>query len=175
MKKILLSVVIVALSAAGLNAQEKELGKHRMHGMQKKQHHGMAIQKLNLSEDQKAKFKSLNEGFRSQMQDLKKQDNITVKEWKSRKEKLRADHKSKIQGLLTKDQKDQLEKMKTERKEQHAKLGEKRMGMMKEKLGLTDVQSAKMKDLHSGLRDKIKNIRDNKSLAKEEKREQIKG
>lgn len=168
MKKLIVSVILSAISFAAIQAQETpEFRKGERH------HHQMALQKLNLSEDQKAQFKTLNEGFRKEMQELKKQDNITVKEWKSRKEKLRNDHKKNIEGLLTQDQKEQLKKMKEERKGEMAARGEKRMDMMKEKLALTDEQSAKMKELHSGLSEKMKVIRENKSLEPEQKKEQI--
>jgi Spy/CpxP family protein refolding chaperone len=169
MKKLIVSVILTAISFAAIHAQEgSEFRKGKRH------HHKMPFQKLNLSEDQKAKFKTLNEGFHKEMQDLKKEDNITVKEWKSRKEKLRNDHKKSTEGLLTNDQKEQLKKMKADRKVQSAARGEKRMDMMKEELALTNEQSAKMKELHSSLSEKMKDIRENKSLEPEQKKEQMK-
>jgi Spy/CpxP family protein refolding chaperone len=171
MKRIVLSFLVVAISAVAANAQEKHEG---YKGMRKHHHHGMAIEKLNLSEDQKAQFKTLNADFHSQMQALQKQDNLTVKEWKNRKETLSREHKAKIQSLLTKEQKDQLAKMKQDRKAKMEEMSAKRMDMMKQRLALTDAQSAQIKDLNSELHEKIKGIRENQSLAKEEKREQIK-
>jgi Spy/CpxP family protein refolding chaperone len=168
MKKLIVSVILAAISFSAIQAQEAPFNKG------KRQHHKMALDELNLSEDQKAKFKTLNEDFRKEMQDLKKQDNITVKEWKSRKEKLRSDHKKSIEGLLTNDQKDQLKKMKADREVQSAARGEKRMAMMREKLALTDEQSAKMKELRSAMSEKMKGIRENKSLEPEQKKEQMK-
>jgi Spy/CpxP family protein refolding chaperone len=168
MKKLIVSVMLTAISFAAIQAQEGPFHKG------KRQHHKMALEKLNLSEDQKAKFKTLNEGFHKEMQDLEKQDNITVKEWKSRKEKLRSDHKKSIEGLLTRDQKEQLKKMKADREGQSAARGEKRVKMMKEKLALTDEQSAKMKELRSAMSEKMKGIRENNSLEPEQKKEQMK-
>jgi len=168
MKKLIVCFVLTAISFSAIQAQERPFHEG------KRQHHKMALEKLNLSEDQKAKFKTLNEGFRKEMQDLEKQDNITLKEWKSRKEKLRNDHKKSIEGLLTNDQKEQLKKMKADREVQLADRGEKRMEMMKEKLALTDDQSAKMKELRSSMSEKMKGIRENKSLEPEQKKEQMK-
>jgi Spy/CpxP family protein refolding chaperone len=169
MKKIVASFLVLAI-VIGANAQ------HEGHkGMRKKQRHGMAMEKLNLSDDQKTKFKTLHEDFRKQMQALNKQDNLTVKEWRARKETLRKEHKSKIETILTKEQKDQVSKMKEERKTRGKKMGEKRAGMMKQHLNLTDDQSKKIKELNTGLHDKIKNIRENETLAREQKREQIHG
>ena len=45
-------------------------------------HRGDELRKLNLSEEQKAKFKALHEENRKQMEELRKNDNITVKEWR---------------------------------------------------------------------------------------------
>jgi len=169
MKKILFSLLLVAVVSAGANAQQRE-GKH---GMKKKHRHGMAMQKLNLSEDQKAKLKTINADFKSQMQTLNKQDQLTVKDWKAKKATLRTEHKSKIEALLTKEQKDQLAKMKENRKMKGEKMGEKRMEMMKQHLGLSETQSAKIKELNSSFREKAKAIHDNQSLAKDQKKEQL--
>ena len=109
MKKIILAGLVMSMAVA-VQAQD---GKHRRHEGMK--HRTDAIHKLNLSEEQKAKFKTQHEDFRKKMEELKKNENITVKEWKSKMEGLRKDHKEKIQGILTGEQKAQLEKMKAER------------------------------------------------------------
>ena len=140
---------------------------------QKRTQH-MDLQKLNLSEDQKVGFKSANDEFRKQLQDLKKQDDITVKEWKSRMQKLRTDHQEKIRGLLTGDQKSQLKKLKEERGEKMKDLSQKRMERMKERLALTDVQSNKLNELRTQTTGKLKALRENNSLTPGEKREQAK-
>ena len=145
--------------------------KHRRHG---KHHQGMDMQKLNLTDDQKGKLKSIHEDFRNQMTELKKNDNITVKEWKTRMENLRNDHKTKMQGLLTNDQKAQVEKMKTERKAMHETNAKARMEKMKIKLGLNDDQVAKMKTNRTEMAEKMKAIRENKSLDEAKKKEQMK-
>jgi Spy/CpxP family protein refolding chaperone len=116
MKKIILSVCIAALVATTMQAQEirdREPGKHHM---MKRHHRDEAFKNLNLTEDQKAQFKALNEDNRKQMAELKKNDSITVKEWNSKKEALRKDYREKMQSLLTTGQKSQLEKSKLERK-----------------------------------------------------------
>ena len=71
---------------------------------------------LNLSDEQKAKLKTLNEEHKKQMEELKKQDNITVKESRERMEGLRKDHQAKFQSILTPEQKATIEKSKEERK-----------------------------------------------------------
>lgn len=180
MKKILAAVVVGALATFSVQAQEiperKRDGKgiHERHG---KMHHrpgGTEFQKLNLTDAQKEQMKAQRENFRKQMDDLKKNENITVKEWKVRMENLRNEQKTKMESILTTEQKAQLEKMKTERKAIHEVDAKARMEKMKIHLGLTDDQAAKIEKNRKEVAEKMKAIRDNKSLSDEKKREEMK-
>ncbi len=168
MKKIILSVLVLSLAVA-VQAQDG----HRRHD-RKRDHRGLAIEKLNLTEEQKSKFKSENEAFRKQMTELKKNENITIKEFKAKMGAIRKDHKSKIDGILTQEQKGQIEKMKTEQKEKHEKMMKAKGERMGEKLSLTEDQKAKMKSNREQLQSKMKAIRENKSLDESAKKEQMK-
>jgi hypothetical protein len=168
MKKIMFGVLLSLFAVAAVKAQDDPDLR-----MQKKMRH-MDLQKLNLSQEQKDRFRSANDEFRNEMQDLKKQDDITVKEWKSRMQKLRADHKEKIRGLLTNDQKEQLEKMKTGRKERSEAMSQKRMERMKQRLALTDAQSDKLNELRTDMSAKLKTLKENNSLTRDQKRDQVK-
>ena len=108
------------------------------------------------------------------MEALKSNDNITVKEWKSQMETLRKENKSKMDGILTTEQKAKMEKMKVEGQAKHKEMAEKRGSMMKERLGLSDDQSAKLSKNRAEMGEKMKAIRDNKSLSDEQKKEQVK-
>src|SRR5688572_29725273 len=106
MKKILFTLaafVMITLSAdAQVQREQKErkmshdkaAGK-KHHGM-KKDHQKVAVEKLNLSETQKQQMKSLNMEFRDKMQELNKNENITVKESKEKRAALIADRKAKM-------------------------------------------------------------------------------
>ena len=109
MKKILSTIIVIALSITATQAQNM----HRK--LQRK--HQMAQQQLNLSEDQKKKYKALNEDFRKNRLNLRKQDDIPVKEWKNRMADLHKKHHTDMQSVLTQEQKGRIEKMKTERKQ----------------------------------------------------------
>jgi hypothetical protein len=171
MKKIALSLLIATMAVVTLQAQDTNPYQHKMH---KGHDFGMMAEKLNFSEDQKASMKKINEDFHAQMDELKKNDNITVKEWKSRMETLRKGHQAKMQGLLTNDQKAQLEKMKTEGQAMHEADAKARMEKMKIKLGLTDDQVAKLNTSRSDMMGKMKALRENNSLDEGSKREQMK-
>jgi Spy/CpxP family protein refolding chaperone len=174
MKKIIVTAFALAVATLVTQAQEKPEGRHERHGRHGAGHHKEFLQKLNLSEEQKLKFKALNESYHKQMQDLKKKDDITVKDWKGQKKSLREDLKAKVQGLLTSEQKAQMQKMRQERSEKRKEASEERMQRMKTRLGLSDDQVTKLKAERSGIGEKMKAIRENKSLSDEQKKEQFK-
>ena len=169
MKKLLLSLTLVALAAAGASAQEENFGTQR----KGKHEHGMALEKLNLTDKQKADIEKINVDFKNRMVNLKKEDDISVKEWNSRKETLRKQRRTEIQAVLTNEQKEQLKKMHQEGRAKQKHSSEERLEMMKDKLGLSNEQTAKIKELQSGFHNKIKSIRENESLAAADKKEQI--
>lgn len=180
MKRIVATAWVLALvfTASSQDIPERKGDGFRPHGgpgMMK--HHrpgGMDFRQLNLSESQKEQMKTQRETFQKQMEELKKNDNITVKEWRTRMENLRKDQKAGMEKILTTDQKAQLEKMKTERKAMHELRMKQGAERMKLHLGLTDAQSAKLEKSRKETGEKIKAIRENKSLGDEAKKEQIK-
>jgi Spy/CpxP family protein refolding chaperone len=119
---------MVALMATISQAQEIRDREPSKHHEMKRHHHGEVFKNLNLTEEQKTKFKALNEEHRKQMAELKKNDQITVKEWRAKREALKKDHREKIQSLLTPEQKSQLEKSRQERR---AKMQERSKGLKK--------------------------------------------
>jgi Spy/CpxP family protein refolding chaperone len=171
MKKIIVTAFALAVATLVTQAQEKT---ERSHDRQGARHHRESFEKLNLSEEQKAKFKSLNTDYHKQLQDLKKKDDITVKDQKSRLKALRDDHKAKLQSVLTSDQKAQMQKMRQEGMEKRKVNSEERMQKMKTNLGLTDDQVAKMKAGRTETAEKMKALHADKSLSDEQKKEQFK-
>jgi Spy/CpxP family protein refolding chaperone len=171
MKKIVLSLLSASLFVIVAQAQD---GVDRHHKMREGHHFGMMSQQLKFSDDQKAKMKTIDEDYRNQMAELKKNDNITVKEWKSRMYSLRQDQRSKMQALLSPDQKSQIEKMKTDRQAMREVDAKARMEKMKIKLGLSDEQVVKMNNNRQAMKEKMKALHDNKSLDEGNKMEKMK-
>lgn len=169
--------MIVSMAFA-VNAQEipeRKTGKPGMHHkMDRKKGHRMDMQKLNLTEDQKAQFKTQRESFRKQMEDLKKNDNITVKEWKEKMSAIQKENKAKMQSFLTADQKAQIEKNKAEGKKRFEARTKDRGDRMKTHLGLTDAQSAQLKKNREATQQKIKAIKEDSKMTDEQKKEQVK-
>jgi Spy/CpxP family protein refolding chaperone len=170
--------MLVSSLAIATNAQEIPERKHDRPMMQERhqgRHHmqGMDMKQLNLTDAQKEQFKNQKESFHKQMEELKKNDNITVKEWKSRMETLRKDQKTKMQAILTPDQKTQIEKMKAEHKAMQEIDAKARMEKMKLHLGLTDDQVGKINKNRTEMMEKMKALRENDKMDAEKKKEQM--
>lgn len=143
----------------------KMKGRHDRHEMMKQ---------LNLTEEQKAKFKAQKDEFRKQMDELKKNDNITVKEWKAKMETLRKDQRSKMEGLLTPEQKTKMEQLKKDGQAKREEMRKQHFEKMKTDLGLSQEQAAKMEKQRAEMDKQLKTIRENKNLSDEQRREQTK-
>lgn len=184
MKKIILGLLAIGLFSTAIQAQEKgnnsdtkgkqAFGHHR-HGFKKGHHSYFAdLKKLNLTEDQKDKMKKINDDFRNKTADLKKQEaTITVKDYKAQMRALGKQRHEQVENVFTREQKDQLAKMKVERQKKFDQASKERMEKMKAKLGLSEDQSAKLKQVREDAKEKMKSIRANQSLSPEEKKEQV--
>src|SRR5215207_10116959 len=124
MKKIIIASFLVAFGAISVQAQE--IPERKSDGFKPHENHKMHDKKqmaeLNLTDAQKAKMKELNQAHQKQMEELRKQDNITVKESIDKMESIRKEHHEKVQSILTADQKAIAEKNKaarTDRMGQH--------------------------------------------------------
>ena len=151
MKKAFLGIFLAAFVAVGSFAQDQDPGFN-------KKHHGQqdVMEQLNLTDNQKTELKAIREDYHQQMADLKKNEDITVREWKTKMETIRKDHRDKMQNLLTDDQKASMKKMMADRKGDRKKHffghhgGRKghhgqRLEKMKKELGLTDDQVTALK------------------------------
>lgn len=142
------------------------------YGMHPHHHNGMMM-KLNLTDAQKQQLKDLNTDYRNRLNDLEKDENITLKDYRAKKASLEQDRKSKFQGILTSDQKNKIAQAKKERGEKMKMMAQKRLDKMKTDLNLTDTQVSKIQDLRNSSMEQAKAIRENSSLTQEQKREQF--
>lgn len=169
MKKILIPLFAILALTVTANAQGK-MGKKGHH-----QHHqkGMMAKQLNFSEAQKNQVKTINEDSRKKMQELNKNESITVKEQRDRKAAILKERKTKIDGLLTAEQKTKMTQLKAEQKVKHEERYAKHMDKMKTNLGLTDEQVTKLKAQRTANHAKAEKIKNNESLSREQKKEQM--
>ncbi len=170
MKKTLIALLAFTLAGTGVFAQQNGTKKfqHRKH------HHGRMAAQLNLTEQQKKQSEVYRADFRRKMHELNKLENITVKEQRDRRMALKKDMKQKLDGLLTSEQKATMTRLKAERKAK-ADIGyANRLGRMKEKLSLTEAQVSQLKKAREENQLKMKGIRENESLTREQRREKMK-
>ena len=128
---------------------------------------------LNFSEAQKSQAKTINADYRKKMQDLNKQDNITVKEMRSRKAAIAKDKRAKMDGLLTAEQKSKMQQMKADEKAKREGQYAKHIDKMKTNLNLSDKQVATLKEQRIANQAKAEKIKSNESLSREQKKEQM--
>jgi Spy/CpxP family protein refolding chaperone len=143
------------------------------YGMHQFHHHGMMMNQLNLTDAQKQQTKSINDDYRNQLKELEKNDNITLKDYRSKKANLEQERKSKFQSLLTTDQKNKIIQAKKDRSEKMKMMAQKRMEKMKTDLNLTDDQVAKMQAQRESSMEQMKAIRENSSLSEEQRKAQL--
>lgn len=177
MKRIFTSALIVALTIGAAQAQNTD----KQQGPKKE--HAMPYDQLNLTAEQKSSVKKINQDFRKKMEDLKKQDNLTVAEMKKRRQALQDQHKSQIEAILTPAQKDQLAKMKTERKdvnrEEKGKFRkgdqafENRGANLQKELNLTEDQQEKVAEIRSSYKTKMQTLRNDSSIPQDQKRNKM--
>lgn len=165
--------------ALAAKAQEIPERKHERPMMQQGHpggHHmqGKNMKHLNLTVAQKEQMKAQKETFRKKMEELQKTDNITVKEWRNRKEALHKEQKTKMEAILTAEQKAQIQKMKSDHKAMMEIDAKARMEKMKHHLGLTDEQAAKMKKSHTEMAEKMKALREDDKMDAEKKKGKMK-
>jgi Spy/CpxP family protein refolding chaperone len=175
MKKIITSALVLALTIGAAHAQTTSPEKEKAH---KKEHKMHKKDGLNLTEDQKAKMKSLHEEQKKEMQALKENKSAT----KEQRKELHKKYREQMQSILTPAQKEQMAKMKEERKASaqkgdfkrgkvFGKKGDfKRGGDFQKELGLTQDQKDKMAKIRTDFRSQFESLRNDNNLSKEQKK-----
>lgn len=175
MKKVLVLTVAFAIAGFSLSAQQTRTVKPNQ--KEGKMHHGQKkdmMKDLNLTEAQKAQLKTSREANKAKMEALNKQDNLTVKEMRERKMALMQEQKAQMESILTAEQKAKIAADKATMGERRKNMDGQRGEAMKEKLGLTNDQAAKLKAHNEATHSKIKAIQDSQNLTMDQKKTQIK-
>ena len=169
MKKLLIPLIAIFALTATVSAQDK-MGKKGHHNKHQK---GMMAKQLNFTDAQKVQVKTINEDSRKKMQELNRNEGITVKEQRDRKAAILKERKTKIDGLLTAEQKTKMTQLKAEHKAKKEAGYAKRLDKMKTNLNLTDEQVTKLKNQRAATMAKAEKIKKNELLSREQKKEQM--
>ena len=179
MKRILSTALAIVLFIGAAQAQDTTKHKGPHNGKR-----GDAMKELNLTEDQKAKIKSIREAQMAEMKALKADGKSEAD--KDARKALHDKYKAQMDAVLTADQKAKLDKQKEEWKEKGKAgkadgFGKGQKGDRKDKmkefgkeLNLTADQQARVKSINEDFKAKMQTLRSNSTLSQDEKREQFK-
>jgi len=184
MKKIIASIIAIALWMGFVNAQATDNTPKKWDGPQN-QHRSfekgpMNQQKwgkarfLNLTKEQRAQAKTINETFHSNLAKLESNDKLSLGDYKAQLASLKKDHKAQLEAILTPAQKEKIAKQKNNAAINGKVNATARMERLKLTLGLNDDQVAKLKAQQADTRGKVKAIRENETLLPAQKKEQLK-
>ncbi len=173
MKKILFAMMVLTISFGALAQSEgrhdNRLGKEK-------------IAELNLTNEQKEKIKAEKEVLKKKLEELRGNTGMSAEDMKNNRVEIMKTHKEAMKAILTPEQQDQVKEMKKEMKVEGGKVRGEGKGQkmkdnfeeIKQDLNLSADQSAKMKTLNEELKTNMLKIRDNTSLTREQKKEQVK-
>jgi len=184
MKKMMTILSALLLTAGLASAQTADTTQHHrgfdgrkmaMHRQGGREGHGFnGGPRINLSDDQKTQLKAINEDYRKQLNALQSNNSISLGDYKTKLAALHKSHREQITGIYTPEQKKMLADRRQNMQKRMHERGAKSLDKMKENLGLSDDQVAKIKAQRQELGGKMKAIRENTNLLPEQKREQTK-
>ena len=129
---------------------------------------------MNFSDAQKSQLKAKREAYKTKLQQLKADPNITLKDYNAKKDALNKEQRAQMQSLLTPEQKTRMADMKVKRDQERVARSNRHLEKMKKDLALTDKQAAELKAHNESVRNNLRSIRENESLSKDEKMKQMK-
>jgi len=171
MKRILLSVLALTLVVSMSSAQDPSANRHHRHFHR---HPGLA-KELNFSEQQKEQLKTISGNYHQKMALLSNDESITVKEMRDRKAAISKEYHLAFQNILTQEQKDKLADMRRKAEERRKMMAEKKLDKMKEKLKLSDDQTAKIRQVNEKYIEQYKKYLTMDGKDRSVKREQLSG
>ncbi len=152
--------------------QEGRMNRFRPVGNHRRFGEGMGA--LHFTADQRNQMHAIMNEYRKNSSELYKNDNLTLKEYKTQLLALQKEKKSKLQGLLTPEQKTKIAEFKNKRQENAQVMAAARLERMKINLKLSDQQAATIKSQQQNLHAQMQSIRENDNLGRDQKMEQIK-
>jgi Spy/CpxP family protein refolding chaperone len=169
MKKLV--VLTLALSTILFTANAQHKREQKMGG--KKQHHAQLAKQLNLNDEQKKQAQANKVALKQKMKELNKNESITVKEQRDRKDALRKEQKAKMQALLTPEQKTKMAELKATKMAKKEEKFAKALEKIKSKINLSDAQVMQLKSQRERIKANAKEIKDNESLSRTQRQEQL--
>lgn len=174
MKKILVLAFSLGVFATQSDAQVSGKSDHHQRVQRDSTHNrGQMIKDLNLTESQKAQLKASREQMRTQMEAIKNDSTLSQEQKKEKMQQLHQSQRTKMNSVLTAEQKSKLKAERTEKKDWKGNhKGDKKQGMMKD-LNLTEVQKTELKADREIMKQKREAIKNDVSLNDTQKKEKM--
>lgn len=178
MKKITILLMSVTFMLGYTNLQAQERVGKRGNKFEKREKMGEGrkggfAKNLDLTDQQKADAKKINDEYNAKVKALKSNDKLTMGEYNKQMADLQKERKAKLEALLTPEQKAKAAEMKGNAQDKADKRQDKMIEKMKTNLDLSDDQVAKIKTIHQNFATKAKAIREDNNLSAEQKKEQL--
>lgn len=174
MKKMVFIGIVALLGMATAQAQDSSA--HR-YGFRDRPHRGHMqrghMERGNLTDDQRAKLKTINDSFRKSMRDLYQQDDITVKEWRSRMEELKSKHREEVSSVVGTENGRQSHQYGRKGMQHRGYRGGGTRENLSQALDLSAKQQEALKKSRTETRKKIAALQENDKLSREEKRKSM--
>lgn len=178
MKRITILLMSASLLLSFTIVQAQETGGKRRGKLEKREK--MAGDKkagfgkdLNLTEEQKAEAKKINEEYNAKVKALKSNDKITMGEYNKQMAALQKERREKLEAILTPEQKEKVESRKQDKEDKMQKREEMVLEKMKENLNLSDDQVTKIKTINETYAKKAQAVRNDKNLSQEQKKQAL--
>lgn len=173
MKKLIAFTLVLASVGFSATAQERRDVKTPRTEEKMRMHDKKTMQDLNLTESQKAELKTQRAAAKAQLESIKADGSLTEAQKADKAKAVHQEQKTKMQALLTTEQKAKMAESRKAQAERGKEMGEKRKQAYKD-LDLTSDQSAKLKAQKEASKAKIDAIKNNSSLTEEQKKAQVK-
>lgn len=176
MKKLLTLVLFIGACHLGVSAQPGQCQMHQKGGG-KHQHQGRKgamLSKLNLTNDQKDKIKSIHQDSRKQLDALKENRQQSLQQYDDARGRIHKETKDKINQVFTAEQKNTLTGLRKEKDDQRQAHMQRKLDNMKSRLSLTDAQYNQLKGMQEKNMQAIKAIRENEQMGPDAKHAAIK-
>lgn len=131
-------------------------------------------ERIQYTPEQRQQAMAINKDYRQKTQDLFRQDNITLKQYKASLLALQKEKRDKLAALLTPEQKTEIAARRKRMDENRQVREVARLERLRLHLNLSDDQVAKIKASREDLHSQVKAIHENDNLLPREKMEQIK-
>ncbi|HXB44462.1 MAG TPA: hypothetical protein VNV85_10415 [Puia sp.] len=131
------------------------------------------VRALHLTPDQIKQMRTINLDFGRKSSALYSKDDLTLGEYKVQLQALQRDRRSKLQALLSPEQKNEIAEFKKTRQENVQVRAAAHLERMKIHLQLSDSQVAAIKSQQQNLHSQVQTIRENDLLNRDQKTEQI--